>query len=298
VTTTIAPTVGQSPDFLQLGPGASALYGAIDLRRARSAGLQEGAVGTGGGAYKVSLSSGMNLTIAASTVDGVLVQGDSITAQGLYFVPPHSAAIIETVTAAHATLPRLDKVVLEVLDATHDGGGSNLARVRIIAGTATAGTTLDNGNDGAHGAPALPNSAMLLADVLVPAAAASILAGNIRDRRKFAAGASADIVLTSGTMLATASTTMAELSASLSMRMELTGVPVEWRFRCNVVNTGAFTNDVGPWIDGAVFAVANGGGKQLYGPGVAALTGAAMAAHRLKSVSAGSHLVRDRHVLR
>jgi hypothetical protein len=228
MTTTIAPSAGQTADFLQLGPGASASYGAIDLRRALGAGLQEGVVGTNGGAYKVTLSSGMILTIAASTADGALVQGDTIAAQGLYFVPPHSAAILETVTAAHATLPRIDMVVLEVLDANHDGGGSNLARTRIIAGTATGGATLDNRT----GAAALPNTCLLLADVLVPAAAASILAANIRDRRRWASGAFNTITRTSNAAagndytLAINTGLVVIDSTNIRKRYECSGVPV------------------------------------------------------------------------
>jgi hypothetical protein len=247
--TTIVPSAGQSPDFLQLGPGASALYGAIDLRRAAGAGLQEGVIGASGGAYKVTLSSGMILTIAASTVDGALVQGDTISAQGLYFVPPHSAAITETVTAAHATLPRIDTVVLEVLDANHDGGGSNLARTRIIAGTATSGATLDNRT----GAVALPSSATLLADVLVPAAAASILAGNIRDRRKQAMGAFW-VVQRNGTDYTTTSTSMVNLDATnLYQRLECSGVTLRVALSAGWSNSGANgLNYAGVWLDGAI----------------------------------------------
>ena len=101
MTTTISPSTGVGLDFLQLGPGATTSYGAIDLRRMLFApAVQEGILGLTGGGWKVSLSSGMILTIAASTGDGAVVLGDSITAQGPYYVPPHSAAITETVTTA------------------------------------------------------------------------------------------------------------------------------------------------------------------------------------------------------
>jgi hypothetical protein len=121
----------------------------------------------------------MSVDIAASTGDGALVQGDSVTAQGLYTVPPHTAVINEAITAAHATLPRLDQIVLEALDDTHAGGGLNKARIRVINGTATAGATLDNRT----GAAALPSSCLRLADVLVGAADTSITTAEIRDRR-------------------------------------------------------------------------------------------------------------------
>lgn len=211
------------------------------------AGLQEGVVGTNGGAYKVTLSSGMILTIAASTADGAMVQGDTIAAQGLYFVPPHSAAITETVTAAHATLPRIDMVVLEVLDANHDGGASNLARTRIIAGTATSGATLDNRT----GAAALPNTCMLLADVLVPAAAASILAANIRDRRRWAAGAFYRVQRTAGSYAITA-TSLAEVdTTNLKPRIECSGNPMRVRLG-GVAQHGSVTfMDITTFVDAA-----------------------------------------------
>lgn len=283
--TTIVASAGQSPDFLQLGPGASASYGAIDLRRAAGAGLQEGVIGASGGAYKVTLSSGMILTIAASTVDGALVQGDTISAQGLYFVPPHSAAILETVSAAHATLPRIDTVVLEVLDANHDGGGSNLARTRIIAGTATSGATLDNRT----GAPALPSSATLLADVLVPAAAASIIAGNIRDRRKQAMGALRRIAVSTGGNRTTASATLVAVDATnLNPRLECSGVPIRMTLHGLHTSSASGTQGYAIFVDAVptdsittsgALAVAVSGGAQSCPPTMTTIP------------AAGSHLI-------
>lgn len=82
------------------------------------------------------------------------------------------------VGAAHGTLPRIDRVVAEVLDAAF-AGASRLRRLRVISGTATAGATLANLN----GAAAVPATALLLANVLVPAAATSIVNANIGDVR-------------------------------------------------------------------------------------------------------------------
>jgi hypothetical protein len=113
--------------------------------------------------------------------DAAYVRGDAVAHQGLYKIPPHASTINETITTANATNPRIDQVVLEVLDNQHDASGSNLARVRVIAGTASAGATLDNRT----GAAALPSSALLLADVLVAANDTSISDSEIRDRRSF-----------------------------------------------------------------------------------------------------------------
>jgi hypothetical protein len=68
-------------------------------------------------------------------------------------VPPHTAVINEAITTANATNPRIDQVVLEIKDTTHDASGSNLAQTRVVTGTATGGATLDNRT----GAAALPS---------------------------------------------------------------------------------------------------------------------------------------------
>jgi hypothetical protein len=77
--------------------------------------------------------------------------------------------------------PRLDLVVLEVLDLQHVGTGSSVQQIRVITGTPTAAATLDNRN----GAPALPATCILLADILVANGAVSIATADIRDRRMF-----------------------------------------------------------------------------------------------------------------
>jgi hypothetical protein len=138
----------------QQGVGSTPGYDAIDARRFWGVAVQEGVITAG--SYEVTQrGAGANLSvdIAASTGDGALVQGDAVTAQGLYFVAPHTAVINEAITTANATNPRIDQVVLEIKDTTHDASGSNLAQTRVVTGTATGGATLDNRT----GAAALPS---------------------------------------------------------------------------------------------------------------------------------------------
>lgn len=199
--------------------------------------VQEGVLESG--AWKVTAGGALNVSIASSIGTGALVKGDNITSQGLYYVAPHSTAIVEAHTAAHATLPRIDQIVLEVLDATHDGGASNTVRTRIVDGTATAAATLDNRN----GAAALPNNALRLADVLIPAAAVTVLAGNIRDRRQWARGAYSRIVrnanAAAGSDYTTTSATMVDIDATnLMMRLECSGLPVRFSLRGRMSNAG------------------------------------------------------------
>lgn len=267
MTTTITPSAGQNVGLLQLGPGAIG-YGAIDWRRIVAAeALQEGIINSLGvdGGWKVTAGGALNVSIAASTGIGALVQGDNIAAQGLYYVAPHSAAITEANTAAHATLPRIDQVILEVLDATHDGGASNTVRTRIVDGTATAAATLDNRN----GAAALPNNAIRLADVLIPAAAVTVLAANIRDRRPRARGAYERVLrnanASAGSDYTTSSGSLVDIDATnLARRYEFTGYPVRarlsgrWTHSAAANAIGIAFNDNAAGLDGATGRQFNG----------------------------------------
>jgi microcystin-dependent protein len=109
------------------------------------------------------------------------VDGGSVAQQGGYVIAPHASAITLDVPASNATNPRVDSVYLTVRDNAHDGSGFTDARVVLLAGTPTAGATLDNRN----GAPVAPTSSMRLADVLVAANASSVANGVIRDYRDY-----------------------------------------------------------------------------------------------------------------
>lgn len=180
-TATITPTLGSAPVTLQAGN-----YSAIDDRRFWTAALQEGVLS--GGSYQViQRAAGANMTVdvASSVGNGAIVQGDSVTAQGAYFVPPTASNVNVDIAAADATNPRNDLVVLEVKDDQHDAGGLNLARVRVITGTPNASAAIGNA-PGANGTPALPSSCMLLAVVNVTAGLASVVTARISDRRAVA----------------------------------------------------------------------------------------------------------------
>lgn len=183
MTTTIDPALGNGP-FTQQGVGSSPGYDAIDVRRLTTdPGLGEGV--TSYGSFRVSQrGAGATMSVDINMDDFAYVRGDAITHQGLYKVAPHQATINETIGAADGSNPRIDRVVLEVKDHEHDASGSSLAQVRVVAGTATSGATLDN----LTGAAAVPSSALLLADVLVAASDTSITDAEIRDRRPFVAG--------------------------------------------------------------------------------------------------------------
>lgn len=177
-TATITPTLGSAPVTLQAGN-----YSAIDDRRFWGSGLGEGYLSTGS-FQVIQRAAGANMTVdvASSVGEGAVVTGDSVTAQGKYFVPPTAANVNVDIAASDATNPRNDLVVLEVKDDQHDAGGLNLARVRVITGTPNASAALTDA-PGANGTPALPSSCMPLAVVNVTAGSTTVVTARISDRR-------------------------------------------------------------------------------------------------------------------
>lgn len=196
---TIAPSLGQPVlafdggqwDLDSGGAGGSML----DLRRMieGSSCPQEGILDSA--AWAVTATNG-NMTVdVAADVGLAVVQGDSSANQGRYTVAPHSAAVTLDISPADASAPRLDMVILQVRDGSADGSGAFDARVLVLTGTPTAGAALDNRN----GHATLPDTALLLADVLVPAGATSVTTADLRDRRRWARGALAKSSLNPGT---------------------------------------------------------------------------------------------------
>lgn len=221
-----------------------------------SAGVQEGVLN--GGDFKVTpgTGGGMNVDVAAGTA---LVKGDSGVpgaglSQGL-FIEVNDAAIANALAldASHATLPRIDQIVVRVRDSSDLGSGADDAVLEKLTGVATAGATLDNRT----GAAALPGDRLRLADILVPAASAAVTAGNVRDRRQWARGANRRIVrnanAAAGIDYTTTSSTMALIdSANLNPRIECSGVPLQ------VILTSRATHSLAagwvgwePFLDGA-----------------------------------------------
>ncbi len=205
-------------------------YGFEKLRYLlQSMGIQEGVIDPGD--LKISQRAAGG---AAQFVDYApgrgFVKADTGTRNGMYHIV-NDAVYTLAIPASHATLPRVDQVVVEVRDTSDMGSAADDALPRIIQGTATAGTTLDNAYDGSHGAAALPNNCIRLADVLVPAASTSVVNANIRDRRQWAQGARVRMrknnahFTTSGTGVGFVDSTL------LQQRIECSGVPLKMRLR-------------------------------------------------------------------
>lgn len=184
----IEPSLGDGVFLTQQGVGASPGYSAIDIRRQVSTlSLQSGVIGQEAFLVK-ERKAGANMSVDVEANKGfAAVEGTTIAFQGLYEVSPHKEVVNLAIAAANETNPRIDQVILRVFDNVIDSSAKNEAVLEVLAGTPTSGATLENRS----GAAALPASAIRLADVLVPAKATTIVAGDLRDRRPWARGVQA-----------------------------------------------------------------------------------------------------------
>jgi hypothetical protein len=128
-----------------------------------------------GGSMLVTQQGAPTMGITVATGHCV-IPGSEGTTQGAYVgTAPTSTNI--AVTAAHATLPRIDIVCAKVEDSAYSGA-NNLWSLVVVTGTAAASPAV----------PAAPNNSITLAQIAVAAAATSIVNANITDTRLFLAG--------------------------------------------------------------------------------------------------------------
>lgn len=115
------------------------------------------------------------------------IPGTEGSKQGVYAVE-NDADVTLTISAAHASLGRIDSVVFKVEDQAYSGG-VNTSSLAVVAGTPS----------GSPAAPTLPNNALELAQVTVVASDTSITNGEITDKRKYLAATGGTITCTSTT---------------------------------------------------------------------------------------------------
>lgn len=169
------------------------------------------------------------------------------TRNGLAHVVSDATANI-AVSASHATLPRIDQVILQYNDTQVPTGSGDVPTLSALAGTATAGATLDNRT----GAAALGNDRIRLADILVPAASTSVTTANIRDRRPWARGAYNRLVRTASNLATTTVTPTFTEITQLKPRIECSGAPVVVTFTGTATHSAAGAGvQVGLFLDGA-----------------------------------------------
>jgi hypothetical protein len=132
--------------------------------------FMEGVVGSAD--LKVSQrAAGANMSVDVAAGACWVLGDDNTTLQPQYRVVSDSVVNL-AVAAADATNPRKDIVIAEVLDAEFSGA-SRLWRLRYVVGTPA----------GSPAEPAVPNNAVKLALVDVPAADTSITTSQVTDRR-------------------------------------------------------------------------------------------------------------------
>lgn len=281
-------TVSTRPQYLNANTN---VYTAWDIRRMFDA--SPGGEGVAG--YEdfrvMQRQAGANMSVdVGKTAVGLMqawVRGDARGGQGLYAVDnidraaptadTYVAQLNDTITSNASGNPRLDQVVLEVLDQQH-AGSSNLAQIRVVAGTPTAAATLDNRN----GAAALPANCLLLADVLVASGAASIVTADIRDRRAFCLAGVIPPLLTDVDMVAflpggnrksetaggfyqhTAHDTMQSAALMFLPRRIVAATRIRWKYTHGATaNTGNYN-----------IGIYDASGRQIVATGAVAFTGA------------------------
>lgn len=130
--------------------------------------------------FALTLLGGMSLRLSGGVA---WILGQNVADQGIYrqYVAGNSDI---TANASDPANPRIDQIILRMMDNAHDGSGFNEGRVEYIPGLASAGATLAN-RTGAKDLQALAEASknvLLLYDILVPAAASSITGGNTARR--------------------------------------------------------------------------------------------------------------------
>lgn len=131
--------------------------------------------------FAVTTNNNMTVTVAAGMA---IVDGTEDANQGLYFVHADSSTIV-SVDAAHATLNRLDFVVLRVRDDFYATGPDEGVDIFIVKGTPASSPA----------EPTLPDNVFVLARLSIVAADSVIATGDITDRRTTTTGQSGQVGL-------------------------------------------------------------------------------------------------------
>lgn len=132
---------------------------------------------TSAGALKVAQNGTPNMSVLVAAGGG-LIRGTQSAVQGVYALT-NDASTNLSISAANASNPRRDLVILQARDNAFDAGGINDGRLVVVAGTPAASPTDPS-------LASYPN-ALVLARVAVAANATSITDANIADLRSIAA---------------------------------------------------------------------------------------------------------------
>lgn len=119
--------------------------------------------------FAVTTNNNMTVTVAAGMA---IVDGTEDANQGNYFVHADSSTIV-SVDAAHATLGRLDFVVIRIRDDFYATGPTEGVDLFVVKGTPASSPA----------EPTVPDNCFVLARLNIAAADATIASGDIVDRR-------------------------------------------------------------------------------------------------------------------
>lgn len=169
--------ISQEPAYLSDGS-----YSADSDRRWIADIMRDGIIN--GTDFLVSAGSGFTVNVASGKA---YVAGQNVDDQGMYRVKePNTNTGTITIPASDLSKPRIDQLVLMVMDASNDTSGNRKGLLKLIQGVATTGATLTNRTGAADLTTLADNtkSVLLLSDILVPAGVSTSAACVIRDRRK------------------------------------------------------------------------------------------------------------------
>jgi microcystin-dependent protein len=165
----------------------------------------EGVLGSGSLQVTQSAPTAMTVQVAAGVA---VVQGDDQAFQGKYVCREQAATTGVAIAAAPGSGSRHDLVVLRVRDPNATGPAGDDAVIQVVTGTA-APSPVD---------PAIPNSALVLARVRVPAGTGTITNSLIDDLRVYAEDAHSTVPA--------GSVTLAMLASSVQQALAPTGTIV------------------------------------------------------------------------
>lgn len=210
-------------------------------------------------------AAGANMTVDVSAGRAWVPGSDSVLQGSYHVINDALVTSAVTFTAAHATLPRIDQLWLRVRDSTYSVAGDDAVFV-VTTGTPTAGAQASNplgANYRAGANPTAPTSAIRLYDVLVPAAAGSIVNANLYDRRLMALGKR---VAANGAGGSTGGAFALLDPTNMYPQIECSGRPIRMALAATVGNsTPGGGIQLQPWMDGAVVVGAPTQSYCLYG---------------------------------
>lgn len=153
------------------------------IRRAIGTLIPGGAFAGGGvvtpGDLMVTQQATPNMSVQIGTGE-IWVPGTAGATQGPYYSRNH-ATVTVPIAASNPGNPRVDTIIVQVEDSTY-AGGSDLIQPAVVLGTPTGGVTVPPTTEAQaaiDGAGTVPASSYILAYVLVPASASSIVTADI-----------------------------------------------------------------------------------------------------------------------